>query len=126
MQRAYNAYTQNNTMVQTPEKLIEMLYEGILKFASLAKRSIENQDREKKTYYINRTTDIYIELISSLKYDTGGTIADYLNGLYMHQIKLLSTANIKNRTDELNEVINVASVLLEAWREETSVERAVA
>ena len=126
MKRAYSAYTQNNTMVQTPEKLIEMLYEGILKFTSLAKRSIEKNDLEKKTYYINRTTDIYIELISSLKYDTGGTIADYLNGLYMHQIKLLSTANIKNSTKELSEVLNVASVLLEAWREETKVESAVA
>ena len=126
MKRAYNAYTQNNTMVQTPEKLIEMLYEGILKFTALAKRSIENGDTEKKTYYINRTTDIYVELVSSLKYDTGGTIADYLNGLYMHQIKLLSTANIKNSTKELSEVLNVASVLLEAWKEETKVESAVA
>jgi flagellar protein FliS len=126
MKRAYNAYAQNNTMVQTPEKLIEMLYEGILKFSSLAKRSIENKDAEKKVYYINRTTDIYIELISSLRYDTGGTIADYLNGLYMHQIKLLSTANLKNSTKELNEVINVVTVLLEAWREETKVEPAVA
>ncbi len=126
MKRAYNAYAQNNTMVQTPEKLIEMLYEGILKFASLAKRSIENGDLEKKTYYINRTTDIYIELISSIKHDTGGTIAEYLNGLYMQQIKLLTTSNIKNNTEELSEVINVASVLLEAWREETRVESAVA
>ena len=45
---AYSAYSQNNVSIESSEKLIKMLYEGILKFASQAKRSIELEDTEKK------------------------------------------------------------------------------
>ena len=125
MQRGYDAYKQNHAMIQSPEKLIEMLYEGILKFSALAKRAIQDKDIKKKAYYINRTTAIYVELISSLDMK-GGDIAIYLNGLYNHQLSLLTDAMIQNDVAKLDEVIKVASVLLESWKEETSLECAVA
>ncbi len=125
MQRGYDAYKQNHAMVQSPEKLIEMLYEGILKFSSLAKKSMGEKNYEKKSYYINRTVAIYVELIASLDMK-GGNIAEYLYGLYNHQLKLLSEANISNDSKHLDEVMKVASVLLEAWKEETSVAFAMA
>jgi len=125
MQRGYDAYKQNHAMVESPEKLIEMLYEGIIKFSALAKRSMQNNDIEKKVYYINRTSAIYVELISSLDMK-GGNIAEYLNGLYNYQLTLLTDANIANDIGKLDEVIKVASVLLETWKEETSLECAVA
>ena len=125
MKRGYDAYKQNHAMVESPEKLIEMLYEGVLKFSALAKRSMQNKDIEKKAYYINRTSAIYIELISSLDMK-GGNIAEYLSGLYNYQLTLLTDANIQNDTSKLDEVMKVASVLLETWKEETSLECAVA
>ena len=33
---AYTAYSQNNVSIESPEKLIQMLYEGILRFTSCA------------------------------------------------------------------------------------------
>ncbi len=123
--RAYRAYSQNHTAVQTPEKLIEMLYEGLLKFTSLAKRAIEEGDFEAKSKWINRASDIFIELISSLKNDNSEMTA-YLSGLYMHQIKTLNSANINNSAAELNSIIHVVKVLLETWKEETSIEYEVA
>ena len=33
---AYNTYAKNNVAVESPEKLIEMLYEGILRFNAQA------------------------------------------------------------------------------------------
>lgn len=118
-QRAYAAYNQNHTSVETPEKLIEMLYEGLLKFTSLAKRAIEEEDAEAKAKWINKSTDIFIELISSLSND-GTEMTAYLSGLYMHQIKSLNAANIHNSTAELDTIIHVVKVLLETWREETT------
>jgi flagellar protein FliS len=123
--KAYQAYNQNHTGVQTPEKLIEMLYEGLLRFTSLAKRAIEERDHEAKAKWINRSTDIFIELISSLSND-GTEMTAYLSGLYMHQIKSLNRANIQNSTAELDTIIHVVKVLLETWREETTVEYEVA
>lgn len=117
---AYATYSQNNVSIESSEKLIKMLYEGILRFASQAKRSMEENDIEKKTYWINRTTAIFSELLNSLNYD-GGQIAHYLSGLYVHQIKLLTEANIYNDASKIDEVLNVTKELLQVWKEETDV-----
>ena len=117
---AYATYSQNNVSIESSEKLIKMLYEGILRFASQAKRSMEENDIEKKTYWINRTTAIFSELLNSLNYD-GGQIAHYLSGLYVHQIKLLTEANIYNDASKIDEVLNVTRELLQVWKEETDV-----
>jgi len=37
---AYNEYTQNNISIESKERLIEMLYEGILRFNYQAKKAI--------------------------------------------------------------------------------------
>ena len=114
---AYNTYAQNNIRVESPEKLIEMLYEGIIRFASLAKKAIEMNDIEKRTYWINRTTAIFVELINSLDVEKGGDTALYLEGLYDQQIKFLMQANIENSTEKIDIVLHVTRELLEAWRE---------
>lgn len=114
---AYNAYTENQVGIESPQKLIEMLYEGLLKFCSRIKVCIKNEDIEQRTYYVKRATAIFIELINSLDYEKGGDVAHYLNGLYMREIQLLSLANLKNDETKVDEVINVVKGLLEAWRE---------
>ena len=121
--KGYLAYTQSNTEITKPEKLIEMLYEGELRFISLAKRAIENGDMESKIKWINRSTEIFVELINSINYD-GVDVAHYLSGLYNHQVQLLSKANINNTTEELDIVLNVVKTLLETWKEETTFELA--
>ena len=115
---AYATYSQNNISIESPEKLIEMLYEGILRFASLAKRAIETKNLEKKSYWINRTTAIFSELLSSINHDSGD-ISDYLTGLYIYQLQSLSIANIENDTKKIDQVLHVTRELLQAWREET-------
>ena len=114
---AYSLYQQNSVMVESPVKLVEMLYEGILRFCAQTKRYMEAQDIEKKIYYINRTTDIFTELLNTLDYERGGDVAVYLTGFYTHQIKLLTQANVTNDTAKVDIVMNVAKGLLEAWRE---------
>ncbi|MCI7485659.1 MAG: flagellar export chaperone FliS [Helicobacter sp.] len=119
---AYDLYQQNAVMVESPVKLVEMLYEGILRFCTQAKRNIESGDIEKKIYYINRVTDIFTELLNTLDYEKGGDVADYLAGLYTYQIKLLTQANVTNDVSKIDIVLNVAQGLLEAWREVNSHE----
>jgi flagellar protein FliS len=117
--QAINSYNQNNINIESPEKLIEMLYEGALKFTSFAKRAIEKNDIEKKVYWINRTINIFTELLISLDIKKGGDVALYLNGLYEQQVKFLLEANIENDIQKLDIVINVLKGLLEAWKDET-------
>jgi len=116
---AYSAYSQNNVSIESSEKLIKMLYEGVLKFTSQAKKSMELKDIEKKVYWINRSVAIFAELSNSLNFD-GGQVAYYLQGLYAYQMQLLSEANLKNDTKKLDEVISVTKSLLLAWNEKTA------
>lgn len=118
---AYNTYAQNNVSVESPQKLVEMLYEGILRFNMQAKRAITIDDIEKKTYFINRSTAIFVELSNSLTFDMEGEISDYLHGLYAHQLQTLGEANLENSIEKINQVNTVVKGLLEAWRESTAV-----
>lgn len=117
---AYNTYTQNSIGVESPEKLIQMMYEGVLRFNMQAKRSINDADIERRTYWINRSNAVICELINILDYDQGD-VAHYLAGLYQRQLVLLLEANIHNDSTRLDEVNQVMKGLLEAWRESSNV-----
>jgi len=117
---AYNTYAQNNIGVESPEKLIQMMYEGILRFNMQAKRSIMDSDIEKKTYWINRSNAVIGELINILDYNQGD-ISHYLSGLYTYQLRLLTEANIYNDSTKIDEVSQVFKGLLDAWKESTDV-----
>ena len=122
-QSGYNQYAQNTVMVQSPYKLVQMLFEGILKFVSQAKKCMNEGDIEKQVYWINRTIDIFTELMASLDFSDGNEkMSSYLQGLYTHQIKLLTEANIEGDTERLETVLKVAGGLLEAWNEETGLD----
>ena len=118
---AYDIYAQNNVGIESPAKLIEMLYEGVLRFNAQAKKAIKDKNIEKKFYWVNRSISIIVELISVLDVKQEGDISTYLSGLYNYQIQLLSQAAAYNKAENIDEVTNVFKGLLEAWRETTDV-----
>jgi len=117
---AHNIYAQNNVGIESPAKLIEMLYEGVLRFNAQAKKAIKDKDVEKRVYWMNRSTAIITELVATLDMNQGN-ISQYLEGLYNYQIQLISDAGNENSSTKLDECSNVFKVLLEAWRETTNV-----
>lgn len=118
---AYNIYAQNEINVESPAKLVEMLYEGVLRFNAQAKKAMLEGDVEKRVYWTNRSIAIITELISGLNMEAEGTMSKYLEGLYNYQIQLLTEAGVQNDPAKIDESSNVFKVLLEAWREETHV-----
>jgi len=118
---AYNIYTQNDLGVESPAKLVEMLYEGVLRFNAQAKKAIKDGDVEKRVYWTNRSIAVITELISGLDMKAEGTISRYLEGLYNYQIQLVTEAGTLNDVSKLDESSNVFKVLLETWRESTNV-----
>ena len=117
---AHNIYAQNNVGIESPHKLIEMLYEGVLRFNAQAKKAIKDGDIERRVYWTNRSIAIITELLSIL--DTSqGDIALYLDGLYTQEIILLTSVSMNSDISKLDEVSNVFKSLLEAWRESTNV-----
>jgi len=117
---AHNIYAQNNVGIESPAKLIEMLYEGILRFNAQAKKAIKDKDVEKRVYWTNRSTAIITELISNLDMEQG-QVSEYLDGLYNYEIQLIAEAGNEQNPEKLDEVSNVFRNLLDAWRESTNV-----
>jgi len=118
---AHNIYTQNNVGIESPAKLIAMLYEGVLRFNAQAKKAIKDENIEKKFYWTNRSIAVITELISVLDMEQEGDVSVYLIGLYNYEIQLLSKAAAFNEPVHIDEVSNVFKGLLEAWRETTDV-----
>lgn len=121
---AYNTYAQNNASIESPYKLIEMLYEGILRFNAQIKKAMREGDIEKRAYWTGRSSAIFSELISILD-DSQGDVAHYLSGLYTYQMKLLVDASLSDDSNKIDEVNQVVKGLLEAWKEETHVAQEV-
>jgi len=117
---AHNIYAQNNVGIESPAKLVEMLYEGILRFNAQAKKSIKDGDIEKRVYWLNRSIAIITELIVILD-KSQGEISEYLSGLYDYEIQLLTSININQDIAKIDECSNVFRTLLETWRETTNV-----
>lgn len=117
---AHNIYAQNNVGIESPHKLIEMLYEGVLRFNAQAKKAIKDENIEKKIYWTNRSIAIITELISILDVSQGD-VALYLDGLYNQEIMLLTEASAHSDILKLDEVSNVFKGLLEAWKESSDV-----
>ena len=118
---AHNIYTQNNIGIESPEKLIAMLYEGVLRFNAQAKKAIKDENIEKKFYWTNRSIAVITELISVLDMEQEGDVSVYLVGLYNYEIQLLSKAAAFNEVAHIDEVSSVFKTLLEAWRDTTDV-----
>jgi len=119
---AHSIYAQNNVGIESPEKLISMLYEGILRFNAQAKKAVKDSDVEKRVYWTNRSVAIITELINTLDMSQG-QIAQYLGSLYDYEIKLLGEASAENSVEKFDEVNNVFRELNAAWKETTNVDQ---
>ena len=114
------AYTQQNAVSDDPYMLVLKLYEGLLKYLSFVKVSMEENDVESKFTYINRTVAIFDELRNVLDFE-GGDVAYYLDGLYLYQIETVFAAGVDDNVNAVNQVMKVVQGLIDAWKEETGL-----
>ena len=119
MHNAYSAYNASNISVESPQKLVLMLYEGVLRFIARAKKAMSENNIQDKVMYINKTSAIFMELSNSLDMSQGD-VSYYLKGLNGREIGRLIEANIKNDPAMLDEVVNVTRELISAWNDVTA------
>ena len=114
---ALNAYNQNNVQVESPHRLIEMMYEGVLRFNTQAKKSLADGNIEKRVYWLNRSAAIFSELMNSLNHKEDGVTSHYLEGLYAYQLEQITKANMEESAEVIDGINLVVRGLLDAWRE---------
>ncbi|VWX35907.1 flagellar export chaperone FliS [Exiguobacterium oxidotolerans] len=117
----YATYQSNSVTTALPQDLTLMLYEGLIKFAMMAKRNIEQGNIQDKNTYIQKAQAIIMEL--QLTLNKSISLSTDLNNLYDYMQGRLIDANIKNDVAAIDEVIGFAEEFRETWKEAMKLAR---
>jgi flagellar protein FliS len=112
-----NVYQEVQVSTANGLKLVVMLYEGLIRFISQAKSSIQNKNYADKAVALDRALAIVGELQSTLNLREGGEIAESLDRLYTYMTERLLQASANLDTRLLDEVIKLLKTLNSAWSE---------
>ncbi|MDN5316586.1 MAG: flagellar secretion chaperone FliS [Thermoanaerobacterium sp.] len=100
-------------MTASPEELVMMLYNGIIRFVNEAKQAIDDKNIERAHNSITRAQDIVLELMSTL--DMQYDISKNLYSIYDYISRRLIEANLKKDKVALDEVESLVSDLKDTW-----------
>ncbi len=116
-----NPYLRTKILTASPQELRLMLFDGALKFAKLARQTLEAEQTGGKTDYeklydnVSRTQKIVLELSTSMKTDVAPEIVEKLNALYTYIYRLLMDANMNRDREALDEAIKLLGYERETW-----------
>jgi flagellar protein FliS len=111
------AYCKTNVITADPGKLVVMCYEGAIEQLKIAKIRFEGKEYEAKFKAITKAADFIDELLYSLDFEKGGSIARNLEALYNYMTHRILQADVKRDIEGIDEVIGILTDLLSAWKE---------
>ena len=111
--------TYQNVQITTTDRgrLLLMMYEGAIKFLKQSKTGLEEKDVARFCRFLSKGQAIIAELMNTLDFEKGGTIAQDLDRLYDFMLFYLSEANLYRDTARIDRVINLLEVIYSAYRE---------
>jgi flagellar protein FliS len=119
----YKQYQQNIVTQADPVKLVELMYEGAIKFIRIAAKAVDDQNPEAAHNNILRAYAVVAELMATLDFEQGGEIAAQLEQCYDYVLYLLKEANIKKDRRQLDQALSLLTPLLETWQQAFSKEQ---
>lgn len=114
---ALNAYQQNSVNTASKEKLLLMLYEGLVKFIKQAINALDENDLQKAHTNFIKAQNIILEFMATLNMDAGGELSKSLMALYDYMYRRLVEANAKKNKEIANEILGFADELKSAFEE---------
>lgn len=114
---AMNAYMQNSINTASREKLLLMLYEGLVRFIRQGIAGIDEKDTNKANTNFKKAQNIIAEFMVSLNVKAGGDMAKNLNLLYDYMKRRLVEANINKDKTIAEEILGYAEELKSAFEE---------
>ncbi len=118
-----NQYLANSVQSASPEQLMLMLYDGAIRFITLAIQAIDNGQIDKRAYYINKTSAIVSEFAATLDHDQNATLAEDLDALYGYMLKRMLEANLRNDAEPLHEVKKLLADLRSTWAQAIDINK---
>jgi flagellar protein FliS len=115
LNKAYTSYQSTSILTSKPEELTLMLYNGLVRFITQAKKALEEKDINNSHENLIRAQDIIIEFQATL--DMNIEISHNLMLLYDYMYRRLVEANLKKDVAAVGEVLGLASQLRDTWGE---------
>jgi flagellar protein FliS len=112
-----NDYKKVQIKTATPEKLLIMCYDGILKFLRTSKLLISKSQKEKSDIYILKASNVILELIATLKPDESPEFAAALKSLYIYILDRLRESIRTGNEDGIDYAINIITQIKQTWEE---------
>lgn len=112
---AHNAYKQNSVTTASQGELTLMLYNGCLKFLTIAKKAMLDKDIQTKNTNLQKAQAIITELMVTL--DMNVPISKEIQPLYDYMNRRLLEANIKNDPAMIDEVAGLMTEFRDTWKE---------
>lgn len=119
MRMAYppqSAYTRNEILNASPERLVELLYDLGIRSIARARECNRSKEIAGRTRHINKAFAVMVELSNGLDFEAGGEIALNYARIYDYCQRRLIEANIKQSDAILAEVQSLLEDLKEAWK----------
>ncbi|MCB0310985.1 MAG: flagellar export chaperone FliS [Bdellovibrionales bacterium] len=111
--------TYQNVQVTTTDRgrLLLMMYEGAIKFLKQSRAGLETNDMQKFCRFLSKAQAIIAELMNTLDFEKGGTIARDLDRLYDFMLFYLTEANLYRDPKRITRVIGLIETIYSAYKE---------
>lgn len=124
MSDSLGRYKSVQVQTASPETLVVMLYDGIIRFIGSAQQGILAKKYDQADRALARAQDIITELTITLNHEAGGEIARNLAGLYEYCMRRLIDGNVSKSVEPLDEVLSIVRPLRDAWAQIAKEQRA--
>ncbi|MBU0743697.1 flagellar export chaperone FliS [bacterium] len=106
------------TMIRTmgPERMIVMLYEGVVRHLQGARADLAGGDIAGKATHLQKAQAIVTELNHSLDHERNAEIAANLSSIYTYIFNELINAQIGGDVKHIDDVLRVLAPLMQAWQ----------
>lgn len=120
---AHAAYQSVQVTTTDRGRLLLMMYEGAIKFLKQSKLGLETNDMAKFCRFLSKGQAIIAELMNTLDFEKGGSIARDLDRLYDFMLFYLTEANLHRDPKRIAKVIGLIDTIYSAYKEIIEVEK---
>jgi flagellar protein FliS len=114
---AHSAYKSVQVTTTDRGRLLLMMYDGAIKFLKQAKSGLEENDITRFCRFLSKAQAIIAELMNTLDFEKGGSIARDLDRLYDFMLFYLTEANLYRDPERITKTIGLLDTIYSAYRE---------
>ncbi len=112
------AYRKNAILTASPEKIIKLLYDGVIGNLERSRIGLSDPQTSRSAEVgvaLGKALSIIGELRASLNHEVGGDISQNLDMLYEFSSEQISEANVTRTAEPIDNTLQVLRTLKEGW-----------